>query len=264
MSSVRDMGDATHGNVSHLVARRSELDLVAGYGTGSPDIRWTDDDWAQFPGIPHVVIDQGYTGSPLMTATVRDCEEGAWLLSRAVNRSGWNVERPTLYLGYPDTAEMAYDLGWRGDVWLVHPQDTAPTAPPPVPNGLHVVSVQWAYPGTHDWSAVFDPSWPYKSSTPSPTPTGNVNRRRRSSMPQLLPKTTDATPIVLGDGATGVRFFSNLAVSFSVDVRTANDNMIDVNLNFDKVQKVDKPDGINAFVVHRQEADAPISYEVCY
>jgi hypothetical protein len=40
--------------------------------------------------------------------------------------------------------------------------------------------------------------------------------------------------------------------------------MIDVNLNFDKVQKVDKPDGINAFVVHRQEADAPISYEVCY
>ncbi len=164
--AIRDMGDTTHSNIARLTARRGDLDIVAGYSTGSPDIRWTAADWDLFAGIPHVRIDQGYTGSPDMTATVRDCETGAWQLAKAVNRTGWNVPRPTLYLGSPDTAQMAHDAGWRGDVWIARPSPTPPTAPPQVPDGINVVAVQWAFNGTYDWSAVFDPYWPAKPPAP--------------------------------------------------------------------------------------------------
>jgi hypothetical protein len=160
---TRLMGDATHDAVSALAAIRGELQLVAGYDTGSPSVDWTEADFAQFPGIPHVTIDQAYTGSPNLSATVRDVEYGAWAPGQAVNRTGWNVPRPTIYC---TTGETGYNLataladGWRGDLWLAidgwQPGNALPSAP-----GCTIVAVQNNYNNpNYDLSVVLDPTWP--------------------------------------------------------------------------------------------------------
>lgn len=149
-------------------------DIVALYDTGSPDIAATPGDIAQIPKTLHTVfIDQGFTHSPNFNATVRDCENGAWSIPRAVNKTGWNVPRPTLYLGFPDTAQAAFNAGWRGDVWLVRPSSVPPTSPPIVPKGLNVVAVQWQFGTAFDRSVVFDATWPgvkMPTATPKPPP----------------------------------------------------------------------------------------------
>jgi hypothetical protein len=160
---TRIMGDATHAGVPALRSV-SGLSMVAGYVTGSPDVVWTPDDWAAFPGIPHVTIDQGFTGSPVPGAVVRDCETGAWTIAQAISIP-WTAARPTLYVGYPDTAAEAVRAGWRGDLWLVIPSANPPVQPS-VP-GCNVVAVQWNFGDpAYDLSAVYDPDWPL----PAPEP----------------------------------------------------------------------------------------------
>jgi hypothetical protein len=162
---TRVMGDATHSAVPQLAAIKSSLQLVAGYVTGGKNssIEWTAADWAQFPGIPHVTIDQGFADSPNLSATVRDVEYGAWAPGQAVNRAGWNVPRPTIYC---TTGETGYNLatvladGWRGDVWLAiagwQPGQPLPAAP-----GCTIVAVQNDYSNpNYDLSDVLDPAWP--------------------------------------------------------------------------------------------------------
>lgn len=61
--------DATHGNAGRLPGGQA-----AGYTTGSPDIRWTDADWAAHPGA--VRIDQDFAASD-PSADVLDVENGA-------------------------------------------------------------------------------------------------------------------------------------------------------------------------------------------
>jgi hypothetical protein len=93
--------DAIHANISHLPAGQ-----VAGYTTGSPDIRWTAGDWAAHPGA--VRIDQDAAASD-GTADVLDVERGAatpaecpWWAHRAgasfasANRPG--QRRPAIYM----------------------------------------------------------------------------------------------------------------------------------------------------------------------
>lgn len=165
---TRTMIDVTHDGLPGALAAihgLHENDIVALYDTGSPDIAASPSDIAAIP-VPFltvVFIDQGFTGSPNSKAMIRDCEQGAWSLDRAVNKTGWTVPRPTLYLGYPDTATLAYQAGWRGDVWLVRPSSSPPASPPAVPQGMNVVAVQWNYPGAYDGSVVFDPTWPGES-----------------------------------------------------------------------------------------------------
>lgn len=159
------MIDTTHAGLPVAIEHIRELSLneiVALYDTGSPDIAATAADLALIPKqLIVVMIDQGFTGSPNANATVRDCENGAWTLQKAVNRAGWNVPRPTLYLGFPDTAQKAFNAGWRGDVWLVNPAHQAPTSPAPVPHGLNVVAEQWDFSNPNfDGSIVFDTTWP--------------------------------------------------------------------------------------------------------
>lgn len=163
---ARKMYDAT-GSAAHLLPKDGQI--YAGYDTGSPGIPWSSADMASIPaGAVLLMIDQGYTGSPNPHANIRDCESGAWSLDRAVNRSGWDTARPTLYLGWPDTVNEAWSAGWRGDVWLAAPSATRPSSPPVVPAGINVVSVQWHYPGNWDESVVFDDTW-------WPTGAGPVN-----------------------------------------------------------------------------------------
>lgn len=150
--------DAIHNGVAQIPR---SAQVVMGYDTGSPDIQWTAEDWARFETKRKVHIDQGFTGSPSLTATVRDVEAGAWTPDNAVgNRAGWDPERPTIYCNR-DTLPRVLELGWKGDLWLAIPTGTAPTAAPIVP-GCTVVAVQFAFDGPVDRSVVFDPYWPHR------------------------------------------------------------------------------------------------------
>lgn len=64
--------DCTHVNVSHL----PHADVYAGYITGSSDIKWTDNDWSNYPNA--IRIDQSPVNTTLdETADVLDFENGA-------------------------------------------------------------------------------------------------------------------------------------------------------------------------------------------
>lgn len=159
---TRSMGDAIHDNVAALKAAHTQM--VAGYLTGTTDIRWTTGDWALFPGIPHVTIDQGAYGSPVMWADVRDVEPGAWQPQNAVVRTGWTAKRPTIYCNRNDLSREGGVLGcgWKGDIWLAYPGwqtgQPLPTAP-----GCTYVAVQnqlGAGGNRYDLSVVLDNNWP--------------------------------------------------------------------------------------------------------
>lgn len=171
---TRTMGDAIHDNVAALAAA-GPWDMVAGYVTGSPDILWTTADMAQFPGIPIVTIDQGFTGSPVATADVRDVENGAWTPTAAVNRAGWTAARPTIYCN-ESTLPSVLAAGWQGDLWLAIVTSQPPSSPPVVA-GCTVVAVQYALSvsGAYDVSVVFDPTWPEVTvTTPAPQLQGQI------------------------------------------------------------------------------------------
>ena len=162
---TRSMGDAIHDNVAALKAAHTQM--VAGYLTGTTDIRWTTGDWAQFPGIPHVTIDQGAYGSPVMWADVRDVEPGAWQPQNAVVRTGWTAKRPTIYCNRNDLSREGGVLGcgWKGDIWLAYPGwqtgQPLPTAP-----GCTYVAVQnqlGAGGNRYDLSVVLDNNWPQEA-----------------------------------------------------------------------------------------------------
>lgn len=159
---TRIMGDATHDNVSALAADRGSIQLAAGYVTGTPEIIWTPSDWASFPGLPLVTIDQGADGSPVAAAMVRDVEPGAWSAAAAVVRTGWTTPRPTIYISL-DSLDSLESAGWQGDVWVADYTYTAPSSPPAVPAGMTCVAMQYTDQGgggAYDLSVVFDPTWP--------------------------------------------------------------------------------------------------------
>jgi hypothetical protein len=161
----RLMGDAIHDNVPAL-AQVPGLQLVAGYVTGSPDILWPAADWARFPGIQRVWIDQGFTYSPVPMATVRDVEPGAWLPQDAVKRAGWTAGRPTIYCDRNDLSREGGVLqsGWRGDLWLAWPGWTAGTPLPTAPGCTYVaVQNQLGVGNAYDLSIVLDPFWPLEA-----------------------------------------------------------------------------------------------------
>jgi hypothetical protein len=133
-------------------------ELVAWYGTGTPDIQWTPADIALFAGSVMVEIDQGFNSPPITTAIVRDVETGAWAVDKAVDRSTWHTPRPTIYCGR-STLPRVMGAGWRGDVWLAWPGYSS--SEPPVFPGVNIVAVQNVWMANYDRSTVYDDTWPY-------------------------------------------------------------------------------------------------------
>ena len=89
--------DATHANIGQLPPGLQ----YAGYSTGSPDIRWTAEDWAAHPGALRICQDAGLTDD---TADYGDVERGA----------GTNADAP----GFYRRAVIAYRAGIRpGQRW---------------------------------------------------------------------------------------------------------------------------------------------------
>jgi len=189
--TLRIMGDATHKNVAALASRK--LGLVAGYVTGSPDIAWTHDDWAKFPGVPHVTIDQGFTGSPVPTAMVRDVEPGAWTAEKAVDTSNWTAERPTIYCDRSDLVNQVIPAGWTGDVWLAWPEPEPML--PPVFDSVNVVAVQFKLGGLYDLSVVFDDNWPHQ---PPPAGPHRVIANGQETVAQIAAKHGMHVPELIG------------------------------------------------------------------
>lgn len=161
---MRNMIDCTRANFkTSLFANAS---MAAGYDTGSPDVRWTNTEWNAVANKVHVHIDQGWTGSPVMTSNVRDVEANAWTPKNAVNKTGWNAPRPTIYAARSDMTSVI-NYGWTGDVWLAWPLSSAPSrdvvlASYPYLKNANLVAVQWKFAATYDESVVYDDYWPEK------------------------------------------------------------------------------------------------------
>jgi hypothetical protein len=162
------MLDCTNVNAAWVAANIPTPDVIAWYGTGSPDIDWTPGDLALFPHSVKAEIDQGGSGSPILAATIRDVESGAWSPGQAVNKAGWNVPRPTIYCNRSTLPSVIAD-GWRGDIWLAWPGYAGPTAP--IFQGVNVVAVQNVFAQRYDGSIIYDPTWPL-STVINPPPEG--------------------------------------------------------------------------------------------
>jgi hypothetical protein len=72
--------DTTHKYVANIPV---DSDRIAGYDTGSSDIKWTEDDWKRFPHSKQIHINQDPSSDPLL-GNVFDIEGGAWTIDGAV------------------------------------------------------------------------------------------------------------------------------------------------------------------------------------
>jgi len=158
------MGDAISSAASALPA----VDIVAGYDTGTFDIRWTAATFAQFPGLIHVHIDQGGPGAPVYSANVIDVETAAWSPGDV---PGWiarcTAPVPTVYCNRSNLPAVLA-TGWRGPVWLAFP-GWQPGQPLPVlPAGCRYVAIQNVFQASYDLSAVLDPNWPLEAPVSTP------------------------------------------------------------------------------------------------
>jgi hypothetical protein len=157
------MVDCTHANIPNV--NLSAFDIVAFYVTGSPDVKWTPADIALIPpSKTQITIDQGFTGSPIANAIVRDVEPNAWTALHAIQDKPWTPARPTIYSDEVDSVSVVND-GWTGDFWLAFEFAAAPThdlviARFPHLKAVNLVGVQWKFTATHDESVVFDNTWP--------------------------------------------------------------------------------------------------------
>jgi hypothetical protein len=162
----RYMVDCTHVNL-HKISQAflKTNQLIGGYDTGSPDVKWTSDDWHYVLslGLAPVHIDQGFTGSPVLSDVVRDVEPGAWSAVTAETKP-WTAQRKTIYCDRNDLGEVL-QLGWTGDIWLAWPMDHIPTKQDVLtafPGLLkaNLVAVQIGFTGVYDHSVIYDTSCP--------------------------------------------------------------------------------------------------------
>jgi hypothetical protein len=198
------MYDFTNANVAWMAANVRNVDMIAWYGTGSPDVQWSQADRALFPHANMLEIDQGFTGSPVPTAAIRDVENGAWAAGAAVDRSNWHVPRPTIYGGRDAIRQVVSD-GWRGDVWLAAP-GTNPASAPVIP-GVNVVAVQDQWQAKFDKSVVFDDTWYPSVVTPPVSGTFSVTVTGRHA-DLFIPGVagSDHYDIIYDPGPRGVAF----------------------------------------------------------
>jgi hypothetical protein len=146
------MADTVHATISGIPA---SCPRVAGYVTGTPDVRWTTEDWARFPHAGHVRIDQEPgLGNPL-GSDCADVETDAktinaaldWLRVRS-SRHWWSL----IYLGdHDDLPAMRKAVEAAGlakvQYWICNPALSLGEAEQlieQVDGGI--VAVQWATP----------------------------------------------------------------------------------------------------------------------
>ena len=121
--SVTYLTDATHSNVSRIP---TDAGYVGGYVSGTPDIRWTSDDWARFPNARQLRIYQGYgTPPPIADYDEIDVESGAVTPQEAAQlvraRVLGGVQWTGIYAGDSNAAATAAAIQALGDnIWNGH------------------------------------------------------------------------------------------------------------------------------------------------
>ena len=161
---TRVMGDTTHNNVQLMPF---DVQLVAGYDTGTPNIRWITNDWNLFPNKTHIHIDQAFGDTRAIEAHVLvfDVESGAFSPNQAAQLINQNTSpRPTIYVNRDNListiASAKQSPKWHGDIWLAFPGWKPGDVLPPIPAGCRYVAIQNVFAGSYDTSIVLDDSWP--------------------------------------------------------------------------------------------------------
>lgn len=163
----RFMIDCIHANLKMIpIAVMKQNQLAALYVTGSPDVKATPADFIYIMqlGLIPVTIDQGFTGSPIAGAMVRDVEPNAWTPANAINDKPWVPDRPTIYADRLDMTTVVND-GWTKDIWLAWPMDHIPTKDEiltahPEYAKANLIGVQIGTTPLYDRSVIYDPDWP--------------------------------------------------------------------------------------------------------
>lgn len=156
------MIDATHAHVHNVPTGTPK---VAGYDTGTPDIDWNEDDWADFPNSGHVIIDQSYKENPGFKnyaegkANVADVEAGTGSIAEFIDASRQRFKDGRdawIYGSRATITEAASDLTGkeqaRTGAWLADwnlSQSEAETLIGTSIGGIRVVAVQWASPSSN-------------------------------------------------------------------------------------------------------------------
>jgi hypothetical protein len=163
--TVTQMLDMIHANVPNIPAN---VPKVAGYLTGSPDIKWTADDRARFKGAGFVSVDQS-PGLELYAAglaNVADIETGAGTVAAFVAATAQRYQRGEqgwIYGGESVIADTATEMRsaglntantgcWLAD-WNLNEAGAAARLGTNI-GGIRIVAVQWASPTSNPTSVV--------------------------------------------------------------------------------------------------------------
>lgn len=153
MTAAVRMIDAMH---AHAASIPPGTQKVAGYVTGTPDIKWVQADWDLFPRAGHVRIDQSPGLGVPAGSDVKDIEAGAATIAdgvewvKARHAKGWYS---TLYFSRSMLSEVKAALAaaslpanrigfWVADWSLDESEATALL-------GNEIVAVQWASPSSN-------------------------------------------------------------------------------------------------------------------
>jgi peptidoglycan hydrolase-like protein with peptidoglycan-binding domain len=172
--------DATHANIGQLPKGAQ----VAGYTTGTPDIRWTAEDWAAHPGA--VRIDQDPAASD-STADVLDIETGAatpasapdWVKRAQASHASQarpGQRSPALYMSQSRVTEVVNALVAGGvssgaGLWVANWSLSQSQAEAELANAggpFPVIGVQFLSTASFDVS-VFSSDWLASGGQPPPT-----------------------------------------------------------------------------------------------
>lgn len=167
MTIVAVMLDTIHASVRNVPGNAS---FVAGYVSGTPDIQWTETDWALFPHSRKIRIYQGYGPEPALgDFDVLDCEPGALspqqcadiIEQRVLHGYQWT----TVYGGDAMLAQVSTlvqekgEYIWNGHVnvwyadWNLDQAEAAALLGTTI-HSMTVVAVQWASPSSNPHTAV--------------------------------------------------------------------------------------------------------------
>ena len=163
MSTV--MIDAIHANVGNVPASTPK---VAGYVTGTPDIRWTHQDWQRFPRAGTLRIDQspGLAEYASNAASVADIEPGAGTVGAFVtaSQSRLRLHRLLWFYGTQSViSQVSAALTAAGiplsecGAWLANwnlSEAEADAALGTAIAGIRLVGVQWASPTSNPGTKV--------------------------------------------------------------------------------------------------------------
>lgn len=156
------MVDTVHGSVEHIP---TSVAYVGGYASGTPDIKWTTEDWARFPKSKHIRIFQGYGDLPdlhafdeidIESGAVTPAEAASIVRTRVLAGIPWtNLYGSDASIGAAATAIQAYGQSiWTGHVtcrladWNLNESEAAAKVGTRI-HGMSCMGVQWASPSSN-------------------------------------------------------------------------------------------------------------------